>query len=59
MNDELRRCVDLIDAGQSSEAEAWATARAEGGDADGQFVMGYLVFGSGDVDFGEACDWFH
>jgi len=59
MNDELRRFVDLIDAGQSSEAGAWATARAAAGDADGQFVMGYLVFGSGRVDFREACAWFH
>jgi hypothetical protein len=59
MNDELRRFVDLIDAGQSNEAEAWATGRAKVGDADGQFLMGYLVFGSGEVDFRKACDWFH
>ena len=58
MNDELRRFVDLIDSHQSSEAEAWARARAESGDADAQFVMGYLVFGDGEVDFREACDWF-
>ncbi|HVV53557.1 MAG TPA: tetratricopeptide repeat protein [Polyangia bacterium] len=58
MNDELRRFVDLIDGGRSSEAEAWARARAEGGAADAQFLMGYLVFGTGRVDFREACHWF-
>jgi Sel1 repeat len=57
MNDELRRFVDLIDSHQGSEAEAWARGRAEGGDADAQFLMGYLVFG-GHVDFRGACDWF-
>lgn len=49
--------VDLIDSHQSSEAEAWATARAGSGDADAQFLMGYLA--SKRVDFREACDWFH
>ncbi len=59
MHDELRRFVDLIDGGESSEAEAWASVRAKNGDADGQFIMGYLVFGSKRVDFRQACDWFH
>jgi TPR repeat protein len=57
MNDQLRRFMDLIDSRQSDEAEAWATTRAESGDADAQFLMGYLA--SKRVDFREACDWFH
>jgi TPR repeat protein len=58
MNDELRRFVDLIDSGQSDAAEEWAKPRAERGDADGQFLMGYLVFGATRVDFRGACKWF-
>jgi len=57
MNGELQRFVDLIEAGPRTEVEAWATARAGSGDADAQFLMGYLA--SKRVDFREACDWFH
>jgi hypothetical protein len=57
MNDEVRRLVDLIDAGQTAPAEAWAQARAQAGDADAQFLMGYRVFGATRVDFQEACAW--
>ena len=59
MNEELQRLVDLVDRGQSDSAEAWARPRAEEGDADAQFLMGYLVFGEKRVDFKTACGWFH
>jgi TPR repeat protein len=59
VNDELQRLVDLVDQGRSDAAEAWARPRAEKGDADAQFLMGYLVFGEKRVDFRKACEWLH
>jgi uncharacterized protein len=59
VNNELQRLVDLIDHGRSDAAEAWARPRAEKGDADAQFLMGYLVFGEKRVDFRKACEWLH
>lgn len=59
MNDTLQRLVALIDRGSSDAAEAWAGPRAEQGDADAQFLMGYLVFGAKRVDFRNACEWLH
>jgi hypothetical protein len=59
VNDELQRLVDLVDRGRSGAAEAWARPRAEKGDADAQFLMGYLVFGEKRLDFKTACEWLH
>ncbi|HTB58471.1 MAG TPA: tetratricopeptide repeat protein [Polyangia bacterium] len=57
MNDQLRRLMDLIDSRQSDEVKEWATTRAESGDADAQFLMGYLA--SKRHEFRESCDWFN
>jgi hypothetical protein len=51
--------VDHVDRGRSHAAEAWARPRAEKGDADAQFLMGYLVFGEKRIDFRLACEWLH
>ena len=51
MNEELQRLVDIVDQGRSDAAEAWARPRAEKGEADAQFLMGYLMFGEKRVRF--------
>ena len=57
MNEELQRLVDLVGQGRSDAAEAWARARAEKGEAEAQFLMGYLTFGEKRVDFRTPCEW--
>ena len=57
MNAALERLMKLADAGRHAEVEAWARPRAENGDADGQYLLGYLVYAGGCVDF--ACEWPH
>ena len=57
VNDELRRFVDVIDSGRSDGVEEWAKPRAERGDADGEFLMGYLVFGPTRMDLRQSCEW--
>ena len=59
MNEILQGLVDLVDRGNSDTAEAWARPRAEEGDADAQFLMGYMVFGEKRIDFKTACEWLH
>jgi uncharacterized protein len=59
MNEHVQRLLALVDCGRSDAAETWAKLRAEQGDADGQFLMGYLVFGRMRGDFRKACEWFH
>jgi hypothetical protein len=59
VNEELQRLVALVDRGRSDAAETWARPRADKGDADGQFLMGYLVFGEKHLDFRKACEWLH
>jgi TPR repeat protein len=58
MNAELARLVALADLGRHKEVDAWARPRAEAGDADGQFLLGYLVYAGAPVDFAAACEWF-
>jgi TPR repeat protein len=58
MTPELARLVALADQHRYQEVEAWARPRAEGGDADAQFILGYLVFAGAPVNFETACDWF-
>lgn len=59
MKEELQKLVDLVDQGRSDAAQAWARPRAEKGDPDAQFLMGYLVFGEKRIDFRTACEWLH
>jgi TPR repeat protein len=57
VNDGLRRLMALANSGHHSEVEAWARPRAERGDADGQFLLGFLVYAGACIDFATACDW--
>jgi hypothetical protein len=57
MNEELRRLVALAEEGRHEEVEAWARARAESGDADAQFVLGYLMFTGAEVDYEVSREW--
>ena len=57
VNEELQRLVDFVGQGRSDAAEAWARARAEKGEAEAQFLMGYLTFGEKRVDFRTPCEW--
>src|SRR4051794_811109 len=58
MKAELARLLAVADLGRHQEVDAWARPRAEAGDADGQFLLGYLVYAGAPVEFGTACDWF-
>jgi TPR repeat protein len=58
MNAELTRLMALAESGRHQEVEAWARPRAAEGDADAQFILGYLVFAGACVDFADSCEWF-
>ena len=59
MNPELARLMALANAGRHAEVEAWARPRAEAGDADGQFLLGFLVYAGARIDFATAKEWLH
>jgi TPR repeat protein len=58
MNAELTRLMALANRGRHQEVEAWARPRAAEGDADAQFILGYLVYAGARVDFASSCEWF-
>jgi hypothetical protein len=49
--------IALANSGRYAEVEAWAAPRAEEGEADAQFLMGFLVYAGAPIDFATACDW--
>jgi TPR repeat protein len=57
MNEELTRLMALAERGRQQEVEAWARPRAVEGNADAQFILGYLVNTGAPVDFESSCDW--
>src|SRR5437867_2088841 len=57
MNEELRRLIALAEKGRHDEVEAWAQGRAESGDADAQFILGYLMFTGAEADYEASLDW--
>ena len=50
MNTELARLMALANAGHHAEVEAWARPRAERGDPDGQFLLGFLPYAGACTD---------
>lgn len=57
MKPELAHMMSLAEKKRHAEVEAWALPRAQAGDADGQYLLGYLVYTGAAVDFATACDW--
>ena len=59
MNTELARLMALAIAGHHAEVEAWARPRAERGDPDGQFLLGFLPSAGACTDAASAREWLH
>ena len=59
MNTELARLMALANAGHHAEVEAWARPRAEKGDPDGQFLLGFLPSAGACTDVASAREWLH
>jgi hypothetical protein len=58
MNATLTRMIALAEAGPINEVEAWARPRAEQGDADAQYILGWLPSTApGRMDHRECRDW--
>jgi TPR repeat protein len=59
MNTELARLMALANAGHHAEVEVWARPRAERGDPDGQFLLGFLPCAGACTDAASAREWLH